>query len=197
MRNEDRVTAMLRVVLCALIALAACHRDTDPPPMSPREGELPPLPPSSGTAVGYLVDNASQLNLTADQLAKLKDIDRSLSVRNEEIDTQLRLIEKPAEDPQTEKGAPPPRHNNAPGAQIKTTPDAAKLHDARATNDREALQKAFALLDAGQQTAARTLLEDRGISAPGSKLAPRRRDPDDGEPLDPTPATPPAPASPR
>src|SRR5258706_434319 len=105
---------MFRAVLLALV-LVGCHHD-DPPPMHPKEGELPPLPPSSGTPVGYLLDNASQLQLRDDQLKQLKEIDQSLSARDAEIDTQLRIIEKPQEDPEVAKGAPPPRHNNAPGA---------------------------------------------------------------------------------
>jgi hypothetical protein len=176
---------MLRAVLCALLALAACHHDSDPPPMQPKEGELPPLPPSSGTPVGYLVDNATQLNLRGDQLAQLKEIDRSLSARDDEIETQIRLIEKPEADPETEKGAPPPRHNNAPGAQTKTTPDAAKLHQARKSGDDAALRKAFAVLDPPQQAAARKLLEDRGVVAPGSVVKPHEHDPNDGVPLEP------------
>lgn len=167
---------MLRAALLALLFLIACRHDSDPPPMHPQEGELPPLPPSSGTPVGYLVDSATQLHLRADQLARLKEIDESLSARDAEIDTQLRLIEKPAEDPQPEPGAPPPRHNNAPGAQGKTTPDAAKLHSARADNDREALHKAFALLDPDQQASARRLLEDRGVAAPAAGAKPPQRD---------------------
>jgi len=79
------------------------------------------------------------------------------------------------------EGAPPPRHNNAPGAQVKTTADAAKLHSARKENDAEALQKAFALLDPAQRTTARKLLEDRGITAPGS-AKPSRPASDDGAP---------------
>jgi hypothetical protein len=176
---------MLRAALCALLVLAACHRDTDPPPMHPKEGELPPLPPASGTPIGYLVDNASQLNLRDEQITKLKEIDQSLSARNDEIDTQLRLIEKPEQDPQPGNGAPPPRHNNAPGAQVKTTEDATKLHDAHKANDREALKKAFALLDQAQQTAARRLLEERGVAAPGSEIKRPTRDPEDGVPLEP------------
>jgi len=176
---------MLRAALCVLMILAACRRDVDPPPMHPTEGELPPLPPSSGTAVGYLVDNATQLQLRDDQLAKLKEIDGSLAARNEEIETQLRLIEKPDEQPPAGPGAPPVRHNNAPGAQTKTTADSAKLHKARAANDAAAIQKAFALLDPTQQTTARSLLEARGIAAPGSQIKQRSRDPEDGTPLEP------------
>ena len=166
---------MVRTLLLVLLAFAACKKD--PPIMQPQEGELPPLPPASGTAIGYLVDNSSQLELTDDQLTKLKEIDISLAARNDVIDTQLRAIEKPAEEQAPEKGAPPPRHNNAPGAQVKTTPDAAKLHQARKENDKDALDRAFALLDSKQQERARKLLDERGITAPGtSQKAPTRED---------------------
>lgn len=157
---------MLRATLCALVLLVGCHKDVDPPPMHPKEGELPPLPPSSGTPVGYLIDNASQLKLRDEQLAKLKAIDTSLAAKNDEINTQLRIIEKPAVEPEGPAGSPAPHHNNAPGAQVKTTPDAAKLHTARSDNDFEALQKAFAVLDQDQVATARRLLEDRGVLLP-------------------------------
>lgn len=179
---------LLCSLFCALLVLAGCRHDTDPPPMHPKEGELPPLPPSSGTAIGYLVDNAVPLNLRGDQHEQLKELDRSLAAKNDQIDTELRLIEKPEADPETPKGAPPPRHNNAPGAQVRTTPDAGKLHEARKVNDAEALQKAFALLDPAQKAAARKLLEERGITAPGapgSDSKQPKRTSDDGVPLEP------------
>ncbi len=81
---------MLRTFLLAAgIALVGCHHD--PKPMTPKEGELPPLPPASGTAVGYLVDNALTLKLRPDQLDKLEEIDTSLAARNDSIDTRLPL----------------------------------------------------------------------------------------------------------
>jgi hypothetical protein len=172
---------MLRAVLCALLVLTACRKNVDPEPEHPQEA--PPLPPASGTPVGYLIDSASQLSLRDDQLAKLQDIDRSLSARDDEIETQIRLIEKPEDDPEVPKGTPPPRHNNAPGAQVKTTPDAAKLREARKSGDDDALRKAFALLDPPQQTAARKLLQDRGITPPGAEAKPVKHDPSDGTPL--------------
>ncbi|HEX3758118.1 MAG TPA: hypothetical protein VHW23_05410 [Kofleriaceae bacterium] len=172
---------MLRAVLCALLVLSACRKNVDPEPEHPQEA--PPLPPASGTPVGYLIDNASQLSLREDQLARLQDIDRSLSARDDEIETQIRLIEKPEDDPEVPKGAPPPRHNNAPGAQVRTTPDAAKLRDARKSGDDDALRKAFALLDPPQQTAARKLLQDRGVTPPGGDARPAKHDPSDGTPL--------------
>ena len=175
---------MLRTLFLALLAFTACKKD--PPIMKPQEGELPPLPPASGTAIGYLVDNSSQLELSEDQLTKLKNIDNSLAARNDVIDTQLRAIERPAEEQPGEKGAPPPRHNNAPGAQVKTTPDAAKLHQARKANDKDALDRAFALLDSKQQARARKLLDERGISAPGSTSQKEpSREGADGVPLEP------------
>lgn len=164
-------------LIAALVVTGACKKD--PPIMQPKEGELPPLPPASGTAVGYLIDNASQLKLRDDQLSKLKDIDTSLAARNDAIDTQLRAIEKPDEEPAA-KGQPPPRHNNAPGAQIKTTPDAAKLHEAKKANDKDALERAFALLDPDQKEMARRLLDERGIVAPGSTKP--AKEPRQGEP---------------
>jgi len=174
---------MLRATLLSLLLVAGCRHDSDPAPVHPAESDLPPLPPSSGTPVGYMLDNAGSLQLRDEQVAKLREIDNSLSARDAEIDTQLRIIEKPAEDPPAAKGAPPPRHNNAPGAQIKTTADAAKLHEARRQNDDEALTKAFALLDPPQQATARKLLEDRGITPPGAAAKRPQRTSDDGEPL--------------
>ncbi len=177
---------MSRALLLVALALAlapACHRD--PKPMTPKEGELPPLPPASGTAVGYLVDNAGQLRLRDDQLSKLKQIDNSLSARNDSIDTQIRTIERPDEE-QVGKDQPPPRHNNAPGAQVKTTRDSAKLHQAKAENDRDALEKAFALLDDDQKQIAKKLLEERGISSPGAgQQQPPPRPESEGVPLEP------------
>lgn len=143
---------------------------------------MPPLPPASGTPVGYLLDSSTQLKLTAEQVDKLKQIDARLSARNDALDTQLREIETPEEEPPPDKDAPPPVRpkNMAPGATpMHTTIDASKLHEARAAGNTEALEKAFALLDAAQQVEARKLLAARGIASPkptatGEPTAPRR-----------------------
>jgi hypothetical protein len=170
------------------LALAACSHE--PPQLHPKPGDLPPLPPASGTPVGYLIDAAGELKLNDDQVSKLKDIDTSLAAEDDEIDTQLRQIEKPdteGEQPQKQPGAPPPkRHNHAPGAMVKTTGDAGKLHERRKVNDREALKRAFVLLDADQQTAARKILGDRGVEAPGAAAKKASNEPNpDGVPLEP------------
>lgn len=176
---------MLRATLVALLALAGpvgCSHDADQTPAHPQEAP-PPLPPSSGTPVGYLLDSASSLSLREDQVQQLQTIDKSLSARDEEIDTQLRIIEQPTEDPKPQAGERMHLHNNAPGAQIKTTPDAAKLHAARKENDDDALRKAFAVLDASQQATARKLLEDRGVTPPGAPAKPEAKNSADGTPL--------------
>jgi hypothetical protein len=176
-----RATALL-LGLGLTLALG-CHRE--PKTYHPKEGELPPLPPASGTPVGYLLDAATDLKLRDDQITKLKDIDASLAARNASIDTQLRQIERPEEDEPQQRGPggrPPKRHNNAPGAAVKTSADASKLHAAHTANDRDALKAAFALLDPTQQEAARRLIEDHGFEAPGSQKKIKKHDDDSGTP---------------
>jgi hypothetical protein len=172
----------MRFLFVLALALVGCHHD--PEPTHPKPGDLPPLPPASGTPVGYLIDSAGDLKLRDEQLSKLKEIDASLAARDEEIDTQLRTLEKPEEEEQPQKGAPPKRHNHAPGASVKSSGDASKLHERRKANDREALDKAFALLDADQQEKARQILGDRGVEAPGAAKQKKPSAPDpDGTPL--------------
>src|SRR5690348_10644000 len=130
----------MRLLLVLLLAIAGCH----PQPTKPAPGEVPPLPPASGTAVGYLVDAQAELKLRDDQLTKLKDIDASLAARNGDIDAQLRQLEKPVPeeqlDPKQQKaGVKQPRYNNAPGANTITTNDSMKLRKMRDENDRDAL----------------------------------------------------------
>lgn len=179
---------MLRTMWLGLaLATAACHQEPKPIVIP---GEVPPLPPASGTPVGYLLDNAGQLKLQPEQREKLQAIDTSLSARNDAIDTQLREIEKPEEEPEEprKKNDPPPKPKNmAPGAQpIHTTADSGKLHAAKAANNEDALKKAFAILDPAQQAAARKLLDERGIASPGGAAQPPPRTEDNGGvPLEP------------
>lgn len=182
------VWPMLRFTLLAAIFLASsggCHKDSAPP-LAP--GETIPLPPASGTPVGYLLDNAGQLQLSDEQMGKLRQIDNSLSARNDGIDTQLREIEVPEEQEGPDKrGNMPPIPNMAPGAMpTRSTTDAGKLHEARAANNKDALEKAFAMLDAKQRVEAKKLLDARGVSSPGGTTSaePPRTD-DTGVPLEP------------
>ena len=174
----------MRFVIALLLAFAACH----PQPTKPRPDEIPPLPPASGTAIGYLVDASTELKLRDDQLKKLKDIDASLAARNGEIDAQLRQLEKPVPEEQlspkqVKAGEKQPRYNNAPGASTVTTNDSMKLRKIREDNDRDALKKAFALLDADQVTTAKRILTDRGVDIPGEAKKEQQRGSDEGTPL--------------
>jgi hypothetical protein len=170
-------------ILAIALSLVGCHHD--PQPMTPKEGELPPLPPASGTPVGYLIDNSSQLKLRDDQIEQLKKLDNSLSARNEAIETQLREIEKPEDDEEEKpkKNAPPPKPKDwAPGASpVHTTTDSGKLHAAKDANNKDALEKAFSILDADQRITARKLLDDRGITAPGGGTGKQPPPPASGE----------------
>jgi hypothetical protein len=151
-------------------------------------GGPPPLPPASGTAIGYLIDAKRDLVLRDDQLAKLQDLDESLAAENGSIDAQLRQIEKPVPteqlSPQQQKaGEKTARYNNAPGVNTITTEDSQKLRRMRATNEREALEKAFALLDPDQLARAKRILVDRGVAVPGERSAQPQRSEEDGVPL--------------
>jgi hypothetical protein len=174
----------MRLWFVLLLAFAACR----PQPAKLAPDEIPPLPPASGTAVGYLVDAARELELRDDQLAKLKEIDDSLAAENGQIDAQLRQIERPAPgeelSPQQQKaGHKAQRYNNAPGASTITTNDSVKLRKLRDQNDADALKKAFALLDPPQLEKAKRILNDRGVDIPGEAKREPTRSEDDGEPL--------------
>lgn len=174
----------MRLWFALLLALAACG----PKHSKPEPGELPPLPPASGTAVGYLVDAAGQLALRDDQLTKLKQIDTSLAAENGQIDAQLRQIEKPVPEeqlsPQAQKaGEKTARYDNAPGKSTIQTNDSMKLRKLRDQNDRDALKKAFAVLDPDQVTKAKQILVDRGIEVPGEQKQEQTRSEEDGQPL--------------
>ena len=168
--------------LLSLLVAASCHRE--PAPQHVQPGDLPPLPPASGTPVGYLLDARGDLKLREDQVAKLKDIDASLAARDAEIDTQLRQIDakNAEEDEPPQRGQKPHRKNLAPGASGPPQGDAAKLHQMRNANDREAIRAAWALLDPDQQKQAQHILEDRGVEVPGAQKKPDQTT-DDGTPV--------------
>jgi len=175
-----RLASVVLVSLGLLVGFPLGGCAPKPNPHAPQPGEQP-LPPASGTAIGYLIDNAGALELTTEQADKLKALDVQLSIRNEAIDTQLREIEKP------EDQGPPDQHetemksqNWAPGGSpVKTTTDSGRLHTARSDNTKEALEKAWVVLGPKQQEIAAKLLADRGIQSPKASVVAK-----------PTPATP-------
>lgn len=171
----------------SLAATGACGGGNQNEVIEP--GGPPPLPPASGSVIGYLIDAKATLQLRDDQLAKLERLDSSLAARNGQIDAQLRMIEKPAPaeqlTPQQMKaGEKEPRYNNAPGASTVGTEDSQKLHKLRDQNDQDALKEALAVLDPQQQETAKRILQDRGVSVPGAKGAQSQApSSDSGQPL--------------
>src|ERR1700740_2104879 len=75
------------VVLCGFELGLGCSHDPKPAVVEP--AGPPPLPPASGTPIGYLVDDATELKLTDDQLTKLKAIDEDLAAKLGVLDSQL------------------------------------------------------------------------------------------------------------
>jgi hypothetical protein len=176
---------VLLFVAAIIVGTAACKPNTNEviEPSGP-----PPLPPASGSVIGYLIDAKRDLALSDDQLAKLERLDQSLAARNGQIDAQLRMIEKPAPaeqlTPQQMKaGEKEARYNNAPGASTMGTNDSLRLHKIRDDNDAAALNDALAVLDATQQVTAKRILQDRGVDVPGQTKNAPASDRDSGAPL--------------
>src|SRR5262245_764731 len=94
---------MRTLVLAAALSIGACHHDA-PAPAEP--ADKPPLPPASGTPIGFLLDDASELHLRDDQVAKLHDIDASLSAELEKLDAATRAANRPSDADATPASAP-------------------------------------------------------------------------------------------
>jgi hypothetical protein len=68
-----------------------CSREARPPAQPEvQSDERPPLPPASGTPIGHLVDDASELKLSDDQLGKLRTINDDLAGQLAGDDSELR-----------------------------------------------------------------------------------------------------------
>jgi hypothetical protein len=189
----------VRAVLgLALAAILGCGHAAGP---AVQPDDHPPLPPSSGTPIGYLVDDATELALRDDQLTQLKTIDAELSARLDVLDTELRSAgPTPAASSTPAAGRHRGGHRGGgrrggmgggpggggpagPGAgsnSARPSPsghgDAAAVNRAteeRATDVRVALERAFALFDPAQQRIAKRVLADRGVDLDaGRSVAP-------------------------
>ncbi len=207
-------------MLFALGAVEACHHDAAAPVEPAAPGDKPPLPPASGTPIGFLLDDSS-LALSDDQATKLREIDTGLSARLESIDAQTRAANRPPEASAPSgggggrhggmgggmgggrggmggggmggggmaggnNGMPPPtgggggRHHKNGGGSGSTAGGAAvvnRLADERNADVKDALARAFAILDPAQQVTAKKVLSDHDVdldvgvnrSAPGEQ----------------------------
>jgi hypothetical protein len=207
-----RGVAGLALAVVAAAAVGAglgpgCGHDAKP---VVQPDEHPPLPPASGTPIGYLVDDAGELKLSDGQLTKLKAIDEDLAAKLAVLDGQLRGASPAAPAPSQSTGrrgrgfrgggrqggmagrtgggggsgsaGGRGRRSQAAGSNASVS---GQVTEERATDVRAALDSAFALLDAVQRVMARRVLADHGV------------DLDAGRPTSkPTPAEPEEPAEP-
>jgi hypothetical protein len=67
---------MRTMLVLVLAAALGCSHEAKP---TVAPDDHPPLPPASGTPIGYLIDDASELSLGDDQLTQLKTIDSELA----------------------------------------------------------------------------------------------------------------------
>jgi hypothetical protein len=145
-----------------------------------------PVPPAS--PIGHLVDDATELKLRDDQVAKLRQIDDELGAKLATYESELRNGEPvPQGDPPPSRGGVDVRgsagevaHGPAgdvpvnsalmgpPVAQTKTYvlrgETVTRIHRDRARDTRAAIQRAFAVLGAAQQKIARRVLSEHGVN---------------------------------
>ena len=160
----------MKYLLLAL--LIACSHDAKP---AAQAQDPPPLPAASGTPIGYLIDSATGLSLSDDQLTKLRAIDARLSA-------ELDAIDKQTQHPQTSSGdgqqAQNPmgrhrggghRHQRAgAGSGSNAPPMVDKDAGTRASGDRTAdvkaaIDEAFELFDDTQREQAHKVLSEHGV----------------------------------
>jgi hypothetical protein len=186
-----------------------CSREARP---AVQPDERPPLPPASGTPIGYLVDGARELQLSDDQLGRLKVIDGDLAGQLNADDSELRpepvattsLEEKPrglgfrAGGRDRGVGAEQTRYPGSSGGNssergsgqtVISAATVGHVSQLRARHVRDAIKRALGLLDPGQQVIARRLLVDHGVDpdtgevSGGDPGTSRLADPKLGQPL--------------
>jgi hypothetical protein len=182
----DLVTA---VALAGCALGLGCSHDARPA-VAPEEHA--PLPPASGSPIGHLVEDASELKLSDDQLARLREIDDALGAKLAASETALRTGEPVPRDNRSDAprglgfhaaggnatvddhGMPlvQPVHGGATGfpsenAQPKqyVIPGATVdgIDRDRARDTRDAIRRALALLDDAQRAIARRVLTEHGV----------------------------------
>jgi hypothetical protein len=177
------------------VAATACHHDA-PPPVAP--ADPPPLPPASGTPIGYLLDDTASLKLSDDQRTKLEAIDHGLAAELDEIDTETRAATRPPDSGQQQqpmrrgrrggggmsggmggggrrsRGGGGGGTSGGSGAAVNYAPSAAsgRATESRATDVRDAIGKAFALLDPVQRIIATKILGSHGVDVDAGRPEP-------------------------
>lgn len=194
-RPRRRAYAVLAVALAALAGAgvgAACSRDTASAAQPVGPEEPPPLPPASGTPIGFLLDD-SRLSLRDDQRSQLHTIDGELMVKLTNLDAVMRntgSAAAPEEDSRrggVNVGAAQAsgsnvnqmgvHDNGGPSGGAISAQAAAdnaairkRVPEVRAHNVRDAIARAFAVLDPAQRDIARKILVEHGVDPDTGKF---------------------------
>lgn len=189
--------AVIAVALAASAGLGlspgCSHVQSRPPPEPVVDpDDRPPLPPAAGTPIGFLVDDAGELQLTDDQLSKLRALNDDLAGKLAVDDSGM--IAEPVDPPKKQdpnKGrglgfrASGGTDNGASaagggypnlGTGANTGDDGptttkmvipaevvTRVYRSRAKHIREAIASAMTLFDRKQQQTARRVLVDHGV----------------------------------
>ena len=184
-------TRWLALALAAVALVAvACHHDSDPAvPMDPSEQ---PLPPASGTPIGFLIDD-SEMHLSAEQLGKLRDIDTGLQAQLDQIDKATRSAAALAANQGSNAAPQQPmgrhhrggmgggmggggmgggggggggsggHHHGSGGGSAAFAATTGQLADERTSDVKYALERAFVVLDPAQRARAKQVLSDHDV----------------------------------
>lgn len=188
---------LFALTVLGCVAFGGCGPKPEPLIAEPTPTEVP-LPPSSGTPIGILIDDATKLSLRSDQVDKLREIDDSLMARNDQLDARQRRYEQlgvPASEIRTRRrkgpgagktDAPKPGASAAApsGPPLAASPPAPtpggiepsvlqRFSDEKEANTQDAISRALDVLDPDQRVIAEKLLDDRGVKrAPDAPDAP-------------------------
>lgn len=188
------VIVVALAVPCGLGFQLGCNRPAPREPVDPviEPDEHPPLPPASGTPIGFLVDDAGELKLSDDQLSKLREINDVLATQLavDDGDMKPEPVEQKKDDgkgrglgfragggqegfggynsafPNAPRTAGQTGTDDQGGPRQYVIPAATvnKVYQARAKHTHAAIQRALGVLDRGQQTIARRVLVDHGVN---------------------------------
>jgi hypothetical protein len=157
----------------------------------------PPLPPASGTPIGLLIDDASELTLRDDQLTKLRAIDDDLATRLAALDGASRTPDPVPVSSRADKprglgfragganggfggatsafpgapgnGAPPDGTQRAGYISGETLTE---INQKRAHELRDAIRRALAVLDAEQQAIAMRVFTEHAVDPDTGQTGP-------------------------
>ena len=190
---RGRVAVMRAAVRAAVVAVAlvlgACSHGSSSAPAA--QADYPTLPPESSTPIGLLIDQASALTLSSDQVAQLRKVDGDLRAKNDVIDGEISDLDRPAHAAAESAGGDTamqgqpsnsmmhngqqhfsssdhPKRGTRPENQIgESHPEQERaLREQEKSNTQAAVAQALQLLDAQQQLKARALLSAHGFGPP-------------------------------